>query len=82
MSTCQHTITQGRAGETGSWCCACGEKIFAVDDRQCQDCANHKRLISGSICSRHLMGVSPTMNVTFRITNGSCFEPAASEAQK
>jgi hypothetical protein len=73
VTTCQHTITESRAGERGSWCRACGEKIYDVDPRECQDCAHHKRLIDGSICSKHLMAVTRTMHVTFKVANGTCW---------
>lgn len=73
MDTCQHTWTQGRKGERGSWCCGCGIKVYDVDPRQCQDCAHCIKLLSGTICNRHLMRVSPDMNVTFKIAEGSCW---------
>lgn len=79
MSYCTHTVTQGRAGESGSWCRACGVKVFAVDDRECKDCTHHVRLMSGSICRRHVMAVVPSMNVTYRIADGSCFELAGAQ---
>jgi hypothetical protein len=75
-SECKHTITQGRESERGSWCCACGVKVYDVDQRECNDCAHHKRLLTGSICSRHLMAVVPTMNVTFKIAEGTCWTSA------
>lgn len=72
--TCKHTITQGRIGENGSWCKECGEKIYSVDHRECQDCSFSEKLIGGWICSKHLMGVAPDMHVTFKISEGSCFQ--------
>jgi len=71
--TCQHTFTRGRENELGSWCISCGEKIFDVDPRECRDCLHHKRLIDGSICTKHMMGVSPDMHVYFKIVNGTCW---------
>lgn len=70
---CIHTMTQGRKGERGSWCMACGVKVYDVDERQCQDCAHSRKLFDGTICKKHLMGVPPSMNVTFKIVDGSCW---------
>jgi len=72
--SCQHTITQGREGERGAWCLVCGVKVYDVDEHQCQDCTHSRKLSEGTICSRHLMNVTPGMNVTFKITEGSCWE--------
>jgi hypothetical protein len=74
---CQHIFTRGRDGETGSWCCACGVKTLAVETRACGGCAHHRRLIDGSICRRHWMAIVPSMLVCYKITKGTCFEPAA-----
>ena len=76
MQECQHTKTQGRAGERGLWCCACGVKVYDVDERQCKDCA-HSRCNSlyWMACMKHLMGISPDMNVMFKVVDGSCWEP-------
>ena len=73
IEACSHTMTQGRKGERGSWCVKCGVKVYDVDQRQCQDCAHSSRLWSGTICTKHLMGVTPDMNVTFKIADGSCW---------
>lgn len=70
---CQHTITQGRKGERGSWCCACGVQVYDVEDRQCQDCAHSRNGFVGMTCHKHLMAITPDMNVTFNITEGTCF---------
>jgi hypothetical protein len=70
---CQCTWTQGRKGERGSWCVACGKKVYDVDDRQCQDCTHSQKLWDGMICNRHLMRVTPDMNVTFKVAEGSCW---------
>ena len=74
MDKCKHTITQGRHGEKGAWCVQCGEKTYAVDARECGDCAHHSRLLSGSICKKHLMAIVPTMHVTFSVADGTCWE--------
>jgi hypothetical protein len=73
MDECKHTITKGRDGERGSWCVSCGAKVFDVDEKQCKDCAHYRKLLDGSICKKHLMSVSPSMNVTFKIVEGSCW---------
>ncbi len=76
---CKHTITQGRNGESGSWCNACGEKVFSVDDRECKDCAFAKKLIDGWVCNKHLMAISPGMKVTYKISDGTCWTPSNAE---
>ncbi len=77
---CRHTISQGRAGEDGSWCRACGEKVLDVDPRECRNCSHYSALLTGPICRQHLMRVTPDMHVTYRIAEGTCFKPAAEQA--
>ena len=72
--SCTHIMTQGRKGETGSWCVDCGIKVYAVDERECQGCQHSKNLLDGWICSQHLMRITADMHVTFKIANGTCFE--------
>ena len=71
---CTHFATQGKEGEKGSWCIECGVKIFEVDKRPCSDCKNFRTDFRGSFCSKHLMAVIPSMNVTYKITDETCFE--------
>lgn len=78
MSRCLHTLTRGREGETGSWCVDCGKKIYAVDKRECQHCAHFKLMPwPPHICTHHMMGVTPTMHVTYKIEKGTCFKETA-----
>lgn len=79
MNACTHTITQGRQGESGSWCVNCGEKIYAVEERVCSECEHHKRLLGGSICAKHLMCVVPDMHVTFKLSEGTCWVPSTEQ---
>lgn len=83
MSECSHTITQGREGATGSWCIACGVKIYEVHDRPCGECHWFKPMPHQiPICRRHHMGVTADMLVTYKIAadgpsetqGGLCFE--------
>ena len=74
---CQHPWTQGRKGECGLWCGVCGVKVYDVDERQCQDCTHSRKLLDGTICNKHLMRVTPDMNVTFKIAEGSCWAARA-----
>jgi hypothetical protein len=74
MADCPHTWTQGRDGEKGSWCNACGEKVMEVETRPCEGCANYRDVVNGSVCKKHLMAVSPVMLVTFKIAEGTCWE--------
>jgi len=73
---CEHIWTQGREGQNGLWCGNCGVKVFEVDERGCGGCEHYRRLFDGSICKKHLMGVTKTMHVTYKISEGSCWRPA------
>lgn len=74
MAECDHTWTQGREGEKGSWCNACGEKVLDVETRPCEGCAHYRDVIHGAVCKKHLMAVSPAMLVTFKIADGTCWK--------
>jgi hypothetical protein len=78
-SACRHECTQGREGQTGLWCVKCGLKIYEVDPRECQHCAHFKDVgFTGdprSICTKHLMGVTRDMHVTYDLAKGTCFSP-------
>lgn len=78
---CPHTVTQGRAGETGSWCLACGEKSLAVDERECRDCLHFRpdENCKGrvGICDFHHMRVTADMHVTYHVAKGTCFAASA-----
>jgi len=75
MSVCDHMITQGRPGELGSWCVACGFKRFEVHNQPCSDCKHYDDFR----CSKLLMAVTPGMRVTYKLnddgSNDLCFEP-------
>ena len=78
---CGSYITQGRAGEKGSWCVECGTKVFDVDDRVCGDCihfipSTDALGLSGvsGVCGQHLMRVTACMHVTYQISEGSCWK--------
>lgn len=73
---CSCRITQGRAGEKGSWCTQCGRKVYEVDTRPCSGCAHFSVVVGGSVCRRHLMRVVPDMLVTFKLSEGSCWTSA------
>lgn len=70
---CEHIITQGREGETGCWCRDCGLKVMAVETNECRDCDSFFQDGSYSGCSRHLMRVTPDMQVMYKLSIGSCF---------
>jgi hypothetical protein len=79
--SCQHTVTQGRPGpDRGSWCVACGEKVWSVHDRPCGECRHFKELDAAyHSCARHHMRITASMHVTYRVGNdagdrGLCFE--------
>lgn len=87
-STCKHPTTSGRSGEKGSWCIDCGKKILEVHDKPCKGCKHYFQqgllgLGGYSGCRYHLMGVTPSMLVTYRIgqdakSGGLCYEPKES----
>lgn len=79
MEECKHTVTQGKKGDSGSWCVSCGVKVYAVDERECKDCLYHESILGRSICKKHLMAVSPDMHVTFNIREGSCWSACWSD---
>lgn len=76
MSSCNHTVTQGRKGEGGSWCVSCGIKVYEVETRDCSGCIHYSRIVGGSVCRKYLMVVVPSMLVTFAIECGTCWESA------
>jgi len=49
---------------------------YKVDPRECQDCKHFKDMgmMQIPICNKLMMGVSRTMHVTFKETDGTCFE--------
>ena len=71
---CGSAVSTGKEGLKGSWCVDCGEKVFSVDDRECKDCESFFSRPFYSGCSKHLMRVSPDMNVTYPTNEGSCFK--------
>ena len=87
IETCQCFTTQGREGETGSWCLKCGRKVWEVHDKPCLECRHHTRHGPGgfggsSTCRKNLMAVTPTMRVRYSLEperhggrGGLCFEP-------
>jgi hypothetical protein len=50
---------------------------FAVDRRECRFCTHAKKLAwdGGWICRKHLMGITPSMHVTFFKPEGTCHVP-------
>lgn len=49
-------------------------EISLIETRPCSECKCHKRLVDGSICTKHLMAIHPEMLVTYMERNGTCFE--------
>jgi hypothetical protein len=74
VSGCACIVTQGRKGEAGSWCVNCGVKVYEVEQHSCGNCAHHFRDVLGSTCLKKLMSIYPSMNVTYKISEGSCFK--------
>lgn len=72
--SCNHTMTQGKKGEKGWWCTDCGEKVMDVETRQCKDCKYCFATPGYHGCKKHMMRVTPTMNVTFDVKQGTCWE--------
>ncbi len=76
LESCKHTITQGREGEKGFWCSACGAKVYEVESRKCNGCNRSVKVVGGWICNRHMMAISPDMRVTYKISEGTCWTPS------
>lgn len=74
LVSCKHTVTKGCEGKKGSWCVDCGMKVWEVDPRECQDCKHYFKAINYTGCQKHLMAVLPSMQVTYKIEKGSCWE--------
>jgi hypothetical protein len=81
QTPCTHWMTQGRAGESGSWCCACGVQVYAVDDRECRGCDHARQLFDGWVCRHHLMRITADLHVTYKLADGSCWTEPAAPAQ-
>lgn len=75
MKKCEHTLTQGREGQTGWWCRACGVKVYEVEPRECRGCRWFRDMGSHQIpiCQHHMMGVTRDMHVMFAVAKGTCF---------
>jgi len=65
---CKHTITVG-----GS-CRDCGVKVYDIETRECSGCKHASPNIGWWICRKHLMSIAHDMHVTYKISEGSCFE--------
>lgn len=74
VSNCKRTISKGKEGEKGSWCVDCGKKVLEVDSRECKDCKHFFESVSYTGCRKHLMAVTPGMNVTYKTEEGTCWE--------
>ncbi|UNY40574.1 hypothetical protein KLER11_gp68 [Pararheinheimera phage vB_PsoM_KLER1-1] len=79
---CEHKSSRGREGEEGSWCIDCGIKVLEVEVRPCGECVNYRESTIGPYCDYQRMPVNKEMLVTFKLTEGTCFEskPAANAA--
>ena len=74
QNDCDHMVTVGREGETGSFCIKCGIKVLEEETRKCSNCKHYKKLHDGSICTKKLMSLIPDMFVTYKVDEGTCFE--------
>lgn len=52
---------------------------LVTEKRECQDCAYSEQFIAGWICRKHLMAIAPTMHVTYRESEGTCWEAKITE---
>lgn len=51
--------------------------MLEIETRPCSKCLHYKSMPSGfPICKKKLMGVTPSMLVTFKVEEGTCFELA------
>lgn len=74
-SNCGSITTTGKPDQKGSWCTECGTKVYEVEKRECKSCSHYFKNFNYSGCKKHLMAVSPDMNVTYEIVKGTCFNP-------
>jgi hypothetical protein len=70
---CRHISQESRKGESGLWCLECGAKVYDVEERRCGDCSHSQTLLDGLICKKHLMSIAFDVNVTFKVSKGSCW---------
>ena len=77
MASASSSFTKRAGLNVNCGCAACGSKVYDVDERQCQDCTHSRKLWDGTICNKHLMRVTPDMNVTFQIADGTCWTARA-----
>lgn len=47
---------------------------YKTEKRECKDCKRYRIDMWGSFCSKKLMSVIPQMHVTYKISEGTCFE--------
>lgn len=71
---CNCIVTQGLKNEKGAWCTECGVKVLEVETNTCGYCHFFKSDLKGGVCSEKLMSVTPGMNVTYNILEGTCFK--------
>lgn len=84
MEDCKHMVTQGREGESGSWCVKCGEKVLEVEKRICDHCIHFtipSVPLAGSnlvppYCKKKMMTLCSGLHVTYHVSEGTCFEQA------
>jgi hypothetical protein len=58
------------------WCVNCDTKVYDLESRQCNECIHFKAIpYNIPICKKKLMGVTTDMHVTYKVTEGTCFEP-------
>lgn len=79
---CDHSRTQCRPGEPGSWCLICGVKVQDVETRPCRNCQHCHTRPGGWLCVRHMMGVTPGLQVAYKIADGSCWTESVDDIEK
>ncbi len=74
--SCNHPKTQGRKNQKGLWCADCKIKIYDVESKPCGECQHFKRELGSNVigyCRPKLMTVTSSLNVTYRVSDGTCF---------
>ncbi len=47
---------------------------YEREDRPCKGCKHSKEDLHGWLCTKHLMGITPEMHVTYKKEEGTCYE--------
>ncbi len=80
LRPCHHIVTVNRAGSQGFWCQKCSIPVLDIETHTCQAC-RHCGTLSGNdaSCRRYQMRITPTMPVTFKLSEATCWDAQGEE---